>query len=75
MDKQDKRIDDFTRKFDELVSKEKLNIDSLETIMINSIQDYEKELKRHAEELLITHVNEKDLIVKKNENGKKKDLN
>ena len=72
MDKQDKRIDDFTRKFDELVSKEKLNISSLETIMINSILDYEKELKKHTEELLITHVNEKDLIVKKTRMGRKR---
>ena len=43
--------------------------------MINNIEKYEKELRKQTEELLNTHINEKELISKKNKNGKKKDLN
>ena len=71
----DKHINEFTKEFDELVSQDKLNINSLEDIMINSITNYEKELRIQVEELLKNHINEKELINKKNKNGKKKDLN
>ena len=43
--------------------------------MINSINNYKNELINHVEELLSQHINEKDLVTKKNKNGKKKDLN
>lgn len=75
MDINDKHINKFTKEFDELVSQNKLNIDSLENIMIDSIENYEKELRTQVEELLKSHINEKELVIKKNENGKQKDLN
>ncbi len=69
----DKYLNKFTKDFDDLVSKDKMNIDSLEDIMVSSVNEYKKELKLHVEELLKYHLNEKELISKKNRNGKKKD--
>jgi len=62
-------------KFKELVSKEKLNINTLEDLMLDNIEEHKARLKAHIEELLLDEVNEKELISKKNKNGKKKDLN
>ena len=69
------RIDEFTNQFDELVAKGKMDINSLEQLMINNVENYKKDLQKQTEELLSTHTNEKELIVKKNKNGKKKGLN
>lgn len=69
----DKYLNKFTSDFDQLVSEEKMNINSLEDIMINSVNEFEKELRIHAEELLKSHIDEQKLISKKNKNGKKKD--
>ncbi len=71
----EKYLDKLTEDFDYLVSKEKMNINSLEDIMVSNINEYERELRLHVEELLKSHINEKDLISKKNKNGKKKDTN
>ncbi len=59
------RIDEFTNQFDELVAKGKMDINSLEQLMINNVENYKKDLQKHTEELLSTHTNEKELIVKK----------
>ena len=66
---------DFTSKFDILVKEDKLNINTIEDLMIENIENYKKELNNHVEDLLKNHVNEKELIIKKNKNGKKKGLN
>ncbi len=71
----EKYLDKLTKDFDDLVTKEKMNINSLEDIMISNINEYEKELRLHVEELLKSHINEKELISKKNKNGKKKNSN
>ncbi len=71
----EKYLDKLTMDFDNLVSEEKMNINSLEDIMIDNVNEYKKELKLHVEELLKSHINEKELISKKNKNGKKKDTN
>ncbi len=52
----DKYLNKLTKDFDNLVSKDKMNINSLEDIMVSSVNEYEKEL-----------------LSKKNRNGKKKD--
>lgn len=72
-----KKIDtkDLDDMFDNLVLEEKLNIDSIEQLMLTEIEDYKKELRLHIEELLSNKVDEKKLINKKNKSGKKKDLN
>ncbi len=69
----DKYLNKLTKDFDNLVSKDKMSINSLEDIMVNNINEYEKELRLQVEELLKSHINEKKLISKKNKNGKKKD--
>lgn len=68
-------FNDFSEKLDELIDNNELNIGSIEDLMINSINNYKNELINHVEELLSQHINEKDLVTKKNKNGKKKDLN
>ncbi len=61
--------------FKDLVSKERLNINSLEDLMLDNIEEHKAKLKVHIEELLLNEINEKKLISKKNKNGKKKDTN
>ncbi len=62
-------------KFKDLVSKEKLNIATIEDLMLDNIEEHKARLKTHIEELLLSEINEKELISKKNKNGKKKDSN
>ena len=68
------KFDDLTKKFDNLVNEDKLNINSIEDLMINDIEDYKKMQREHIENLIKSHINEKELINKRNVNGKKKDL-
>lgn len=68
-----KDFKDLDKDFKKLVKEEKLNIGSLEELMIENIENYKRELAIHIEDLLSSEVNEKDLISKKNKNGKKKD--
>jgi hypothetical protein len=70
-----KNLKNFSDKFDKLVSEDKLNINSLENLMVSNIEEYKRDLKKYTEDLLTSHINEKELIRKKNKNGKKKDLN
>ena len=72
---EDKHINEFTNEFDELVAKGKMNINSLEQLMVDNIENYKKNLHKHVEKILLTHIDEKELIIKKNENGKKEDIN
>ena len=69
------KFDDLTKKFDNLVKEEKLNINSIEDLMISDIENYKKLQRKHIENLIQSHINEKEIISKKNKNGKKKDLN
>lgn len=54
------------KKFDNLLLEDKINIDSIEDLMMDEIEDYKKELKSHIEELLANKLKEKELINKKN---------
>lgn len=54
------------KKFDSLLLENKINIDSIEELMMDEIEDYKKELKSHIEELLANKLKEKELINKKN---------
>ena len=60
--------------FKKLSRNEKMDISIIEDLMLDNIENYKTRLKVHIEELLSEQINEKDLIVKKNKNGKKKDL-
>lgn len=73
--KENKKFDNLTKQFDDLVKEEKLNINSIEDLMINDIESYKIMQKKHIENLIQNHINEKELIIKKNRNGKKKDFN
>lgn len=75
MKKTDNSLKDLTEKFDLLIKEEKLNINTIEDIMIENIENYKKKVENHIEGLLKNHINEKELISKKNRNGKKKDIN
>ena len=65
----------FEEKFIKLVSENKLTINSIEDLMIEEIENFKKKLEIQLEDLLAKEINEKELINKKNKNGKKKDLN
>ncbi len=66
---------DLDKIFDNLVLENKLTIDSIEQLMLTELEDYKKELRLHIEELLANKIDERQLIIKKNKNGKKKDSN
>ena len=69
------KFENITKQFDNLVKEEKLNINSIEELMLNDIENYKEFQKKHIEKLIQSHVDEKELISKKNKNGKKKDFN
>ncbi len=62
----DKYLNKFTDDFDQLVSEEKMNINSLEDIMVCGVNEFEKELRLHIEELLKFHIDEQKRISEKN---------
>lgn len=72
MNKEFKKLDSDFKK---LVKEEKLDINSIEDLMLENIENYKSKLKTHIEELLTKEVDENEIMNKKNENGKKKELN
>ncbi|MBQ9318398.1 MAG: hypothetical protein IJR82_02070 [Bacilli bacterium] len=69
-----KIFDELTEKFDSLVKKDKLDINAIEDLMLVDIEKYKEKQIRYIEHLLKNHINEKELISKKNKNGVNKDL-
>ena len=65
---------ELTEKFDNLVKEDKLDINAVENLMLLDIKNYKEKQKKHIEYLLKDHINEKELISKKNENGVNEDL-
>ena len=61
-------------KFEDLIQKDALNINTIEDLALQSIYEYKQYVYQHIEELLQTMVDEKKLIVKKNRNGKIADI-
>ena len=66
-------FDELTEKFDNLVKNDKLDINAVGELMLDDIENYKKRQKNQIEYLLQNHINEKELINKKNESGKKED--
>ena len=64
------KITELDNDFDKLVLTNKLNINSIEDIAMKNIEDYKQIINIHIEDLIFKKINEKELIVKKNENGK-----
>lgn len=68
-----KRVDDFDNQFKNLILEEKLDISSLEDLIMANLENYRDLLNTHVEELLSNNIDEKKLISKKNKNGIIKD--
>ena len=56
-------------KFTTYVKEGKLNISTIEDIMLEDLENYKEELITHIEELLLNKIDEKDLISKKKITG------
>ena len=69
------KITELDNDFDKLVLTNKLNINSIEDIAMKNIEDYKQIINIHIEDLILKKINEKELIAKKNENGKNSDMN
>ena len=69
------KITELDNNFDKLILTNKLNINSIEDIAIKNIEDYKKIINNHIEDLIFKKIDEKELIIKKNENGKNQDMN
>ena len=61
-------------KFTTYVNEGKLNISTIEDIMLEDLENYKEELINHIEELLLNKIDEKDLISKKKITGIIKEL-
>ena len=61
-------------KFTTYVNEGKLNISTIEDIMLEDLENYKEELITHVEELLLNKIDEKDLISKKKIIGMIKEL-
>ena len=61
-------------KFTTYVNEGKLNISTIEDIMLEDLENYKEKLIAHIEELLLKTIDEKDLISKKKITGMIKEL-
>ena len=71
----EKNINNLDTSFNRLISNDSLDINSIEELAMNSIDDCKSIINNHIEELISKNINEQELIIKKNKNGKKKDSN
>ena len=68
-------IEKMTDKFDNMVREGTLNISKIENLLTSNIDEYKNNINKYMENLISLHIDEKQLIIKKNKNGKKKDTN
>ena len=68
-------ITDYNEKFNELVNDNKLNISAIEDLLLDNYKLHQKNINQYTEELLSQKIDEKKLIIKKNKNGKRKEIN
>lgn len=71
----EKNINNLDANFNQLISNDCLDINSIEELAMNSIDDCKTIINNHIEELISKNINEQELITKKNKSGKKKDSN
>ena len=71
----EKNINNLDANFNQLISNDCLDINSIEELAMNSIDDCKSIINTHIEELISKSINEHELITKKNKSGKKKDSN
>lgn len=67
-------FNDLDNEFVKLRKDDKLDIFSIEDLLVKNIDEYKKELHHHIEELLQKQVDENKIIIKKNKNGKIMDI-
>ena len=60
--------------FTSLIRENKLDINTIEDLALNSINEYKKFVHQHIEELLQKMVDENKLIIKKNKSGRIVDI-
>lgn len=61
----EKVFDNLDKEFNDLKNNDKLNIFSIEDLLIKNIDEYKKELHHHIEKLLLKQVDESKIIIKK----------
>ena len=71
----EKNINNLDANFNQLISNDCLDINSIEELAMNSIDDCKTIINNHIEELISKNINEQELITKKNKSGEKKDSN
>ena len=69
-----KIVSDLDKDFINLEKTGKLDIFSIEDLMIKNVEEYKELIHHHLEELLQREVDENRLIIKKNKNGKITDI-
>lgn len=62
-------IDKLDGDFKNSITNNTLNINVIEGLAENSIEECKKIINNHIEKIIISEIDEKDLIVKKNKNG------
>jgi len=69
------KIDEFDNGFDNLRNNNELDINSIEDLALKAVEDVNIIISNHIAEVLSKKLDEKELISKKNKNGKNKDTN
>lgn len=60
--------EEYKSKFKKLIKEDKINISSIEELMLTNIEEYKQELLKCTEDLLVECINEKELMSKKKSN-------
>ena len=67
-------INKLDNEFNKLLKNDKLNISEIESLSINTVEECKQIINNHIERLVMSKIDEQQLISKKNKNGKKRDL-
>ena len=73
--KLNEKIDELDNGFDNLRNNNELDINSIEDLALKTVDDVNNIINNHIEELVSKKLDEKELITKKNKNGKNADIN
>ena len=65
----------YEGKFNELVNDNKLNISTIEDLLLGNYKLHQKNMNQYTVELLSKKINEKQFINKKNKTGTRTDIN
>ena len=67
-------INKLDNEFNKLLKNDQLNISEIESLSINTVEECKQIINNHIERLVMSKIDEQQLISKKNKNGKKRDL-